>query len=258
MLIAERQSLLQELIASRGVVDLETLASELRVSHSTVRRDVDLLVRQGIVTRTHGGVVWAGEKREDWSTSPDALDQRMGLQVQAKLRIARAARTLVHPGETVLLDGGSTTHYLARQLAGQALQIVTNSLPIANLFGYDEKAELFVVGGLWNPRYGVFLGPTAEHALELIHAKTLFFSVAGIYDGSLYNQNVLLVQAERRMMQQAQRVVLLADSTKFGQQALSRLCDLEQIDIVVTDCPLPEEFERSLHEAGCQIIVGED
>jgi DeoR/GlpR family transcriptional regulator of sugar metabolism len=259
LLIAERQSLLQELIASRGMVDLETLASELRVSQSTVRRDVDQLAQQGLVRRTHGGVIWTGDREASngYDTRPDAFDQRVNYQVQSKQRIARTARSLVNPGETILIDGGTTTFYLAQELIGQRLQLVTNSLPIANLFLNDEHVELVVVGGLLDPRSGILLGPTAEHVLETIHTKTLFFSVAGIHEGALYNQNLLLVQAERRMMKQTQRVVLLADQSKFGQQALSRLCGLEEIDVVVTDEPLAPEHESRIREAGCELIVAE-
>lgn len=259
MLMAERQSLLQELIASRGMVDLETLAAELRVSSSTVRRDIDALVQRGLVTRTHGGVIWSGERDNGGSSTPRgyAFDQRLGVETEAKRRIARAARSLVQPGETVLLDGGTTTFQLAQELVGMSLQLVTNSLPIANLFLNDEHVELVVVGGLLSPRYGVLLGPTAEHVLETIHPKTLFFSVAGIHEGSLYNQNLLLVQSERRMMQQAQRKVLLVDRSKFGQQALSKLCELNQIDVVVTDGPLDGADEGRIRDAGRELIVAQ-
>jgi DeoR/GlpR family transcriptional regulator of sugar metabolism len=258
MLIPERQSLLQELIASRGVVDLETLASELRVSQSTVRRDVDLLAQRGLVTRTHGGVIWSGDRNGGTNGArPDAFDQRLGYQLNAKQRIARTARQLISPGETILLDGGTTTYYLAQELVGQPLQLVTNSLPIAQLFLNDERVELVVVGGLLYPRYGVLLGPTAEHVLETIHPRTLFFSVAGIHGDALYNQNLLLVQAERRMMAQAQQVVLLADSSKFGQQALARLCALDEIDIVVTDVKPSEADATQIQSAGCELLIAE-
>src|SRR5204863_2014249 len=145
-------------------------------------------------------------------TRPYAFDQRMTYQIDAKRQIARTARSLVKPGETVLIDGGTTTFYLAEELLGTPLQIVTNSLPIANLFLNDENVELVLTGGLMYPRYGVLLGPMAEQMLSTIHTQTMFLSVAGIHDAALYNQNLLLVQAEKRMMQQAQQVVLLADS----------------------------------------------
>src|SRR5204862_2592975 len=200
---------------------------------STIRRDLEQLEQKGLVTRTHGGAIWIGDCES--GPRPYAFDQRMDFHVDAKRKIARAARRLVRPGDTILLDGGTTTFYLAQELLGMSLQLITNSLPIANLFLNDEHVELILTGGLMYPRYGVLLGPMAESALSTIHTKTLFMSVAGIHEGALYNQNLLLVQAERVMMQQAQQVVLLADSGKFGQQALAKLGALEGVDVVVTD-----------------------
>jgi DeoR/GlpR family transcriptional regulator of sugar metabolism len=256
MLIPERQSRLQELLASRGISDLESLASELNVSQSTIRRDVDAMVQQGIARRTHGGVIWVGDKNT-LGPRPYAFEQRLGFQLDAKRKIAKAAKSLIQPGETVLIDGGTTTYYLAEELVGQRMQIVTNSLPIANLFLSDEQVELIVTGGLAYPRYGVLLGPTTESVLATIHTKTMFFSVAGLNDGDLYNQNVLLVQSERKMMQQSQQVVLLVDSTKFGQQALVKLCDMGEIDVVVTDAGISADDRAAVKAAGCELMITE-
>lgn len=255
MLIPERQSRLKELLAQRGMANLDSLSAELQVSQSTIRRDLEMLEQAGIVQRTHGGVVWIGEKPAD--TRPYAFGQRMGYQIELKRRIAKAAARLVNPGETILIDGGTTTFYLAQELIGRPLQLVTNSLPIADLFLNDDNVELLLTGGLMYPRYGVLLGPLAESALGSIHTKTLFLSVAGVHGTSLYNQNVLLVQAEKKMMEQAQQVVLLIDSGKFGQQALSKLCDLSTIDTVVTDTGLPQDERDKITAAGCNLIVAE-
>jgi DeoR/GlpR family transcriptional regulator of sugar metabolism len=238
--------------------DLDTLSSELGVSQSTVRRDLELLEQSGLVQRTHGGVIWIGDRANGSGAPggrPYAFDARMNFQVESKRQIARAARSLVKPGDTILLDGGTTTFYLAQELLDQPLQLVTNSLPIANLFLNDEHVEVVLTGGMLYPRYGVLLGPMAEQTLAPIHTKTLFFSVAGIHGGSLYNQNLLLVQTERRMMEQSQQIVLLADSGKFGQQALAKLCDLADVDIVVTDAGITEEQRRQVKEAGCELVV---
>jgi len=253
MLIPERQSRLRELLQRRGMSDLDSLAAELRVSQSTVRRDVESLVTEGVVQRTHGGVIWVGDGSAP--TRPYAFDQRMGYEIDAKRAIANAARQLVRAGETILIDGGTTTFYLAEELVGQPLQIVTNSLPIANLFTNDESVELVLTGGVTYPRYGVLLGPTAESVLATIHTQTMFFSVAGVHEGWLYNQNLLLVQSERRMMEQSQKVVLLVDSGKFGQQALSKLCEIEEIDIVVSDAKLSREHQKLMRDAGCELII---
>lgn len=256
MLIAERQSRLREILLQRGMSDLETLAGELGVSQSTVRRDVDQLEQAGEVQRTHGGVIWVAD-RAATPGRPYAFHHRMGYRVQQKRQIARAAQELVKPGQTILIDGGTSTFYFAEELLGRPLQIVTNSLPIANLFLNDENVELVLTGGLMYPRYGVLLGPMVESILSTIHVQTLFLSVAGIHGGAMYNQNMLLVQAERRMMEQAQEIVLLIDSAKFGQQALSKLGDLSDVDIVVSDSDLSEEHRQHVREAGCEMIVAE-
>jgi DeoR/GlpR family transcriptional regulator of sugar metabolism len=256
MLMAERQSRLKEILAQRGMCDLETLAGELGVSQSTVRRDVDQLEQNGIVERTHGGVIWVPD-RTPVSGRPYAFHQRMSFRVEQKRQIARAAATLVKPGQTILIDGGTTTFYLAEELLGRPLQIVTNSLPIANIYLNDENVELVLTGGLMYPRYGVLLGPMVDSVLAAIHVQTLFLSVAGIHEGAMYNQNMLLVQAERRMMEQAQEVVLLADSAKFGQQALSKLGDLGDVDVVVADAGMTQEHRKAIEAAGCQLIVAE-
>jgi DeoR/GlpR family transcriptional regulator of sugar metabolism len=255
MLMAERHSRLQELVERRGMCDLEALAAELGVSQSTIRRDLDALEERGLVKRTHGGVIWVGDAKA--GLRGYAFGQRTGLEVEAKQRIARAARALVQPGQTILIDGGTTTYYLARELVGTPLQIVTNSLPIADLFLDDENVELILAGGLLYPRYGVLLGPMAESTLGAIHANMLFFSAAGLHDGTLYNQNLLLVQTERRMMQQAQEIVLLLDSTKFGQKALVALCELVEVDVVVCDAGTSEEQRRQVIDAGKRLVVAE-
>jgi len=255
MMIAERQSRLKDLLAQRGMSDLDTLAAELRVSQSTVRRDLDLLEEEGLVKRTHGGVIWIADRTT--SPRPYAFDQRMAYNVEAKRRIGRAAKSLVNPGETILIDGGTTTFYFAEQLVGMPLQIVTNSLPMADLFLNDESVELVLVGGLLYPRYGVLLGPMAEQIISTVHTTTMFFSVAGIHDAMLYNQNLLLVQVEQRMKEQAQKIVLLADSEKFGQQALAKLCPLSDVDVVVTDDELPRAQRDMVQAAGCDLIVAD-
>lgn len=235
------------------MADVDTLATELRVSPSTVRRDLDRLEEERLISRTHGGAIWIGDR--DGGTRPYAFDQRVDFEAAAKQQLAAAAAELVKPGETILLDGGTTTFHLARQLVGRSLQIITNSLPIADVFVNDENVELFVTGGVLYPRYGVLLGPIADRALQDVHANTLFMSVAGIRDGSMYNQNLLLVEAERRMIRQAQRVVLVADATKFGQTALARLGPIDEVDVVVTDSRLSVATVDELKALGCSVIL---
>lgn len=253
MLIAERHSRLRQLIAERGMAGLEALSKELDVSPSTIRRDLAELEQLGVVKRTHGGAIWTGESSD--SGRPYAFEQRLQYRTEAKRRMAAVARKLVQAGQTVLLDGGTTTYYLAEELLGTSLQLVTNSLPIASLYQNDEHVELILTGGVVYPRYGILLGPATEAMIGSIHAQTLFLSVAGLRASSLYNQNMLLVQAERKMLEQSQRSVLMIDSDKFGQQALVKLGELSSIDTLITDAAPPEDVRKEIERAGCELIV---
>lgn len=254
MLAIERKQRLLSILRERKTATLDALASELGVSGSTVRRDLESLESTGDVERTHGGVVWIGDRH---AGRPYAFDSRLNYATDAKRKIARAARKLVTPGQTILIDGGTTTLYFAEELRGLHLQIVTNSLPIAELYQNDERVELILTGGLAYPRYGVLLGPIAEYLITTIHTQTLFLSVAGVHEGWLYNQNLLLVQVEEKMIRQSQQIVLLVDHSKFGQQALSKLCELDRVDTIVTDSAPPPDHLEQIRKSGCRLIVAE-
>lgn len=253
MLAVDRQHRILELMQTHRSMTLEALASEVGVSASTVRRDLEQIESAGQVQRTHGGAVYVADRQS--AARPYAFGQRLGYALDAKRRIAQAAALLVQPGQTILIDGGTTTFYFAQELKNLAVQIVTNSLPIAEHFQNDERVELILTGGLAYPRYGVLLGPMTDAALQSIHTQTLFLSVAGLSAGQLYNQNLLLVQAEQRMIQQSQQVVLLLDSGKFGQQALARLCGLEEVDVIVTDTAPTDDDAAAIERAGCRLLI---
>ncbi|MGC4034266.1 MAG: DeoR/GlpR family DNA-binding transcription regulator [Tepidisphaeraceae bacterium] len=255
MLAVDRHEKILTLLRQQRSITLDALAEAVGVSASTVRRDLEQLEPGGQLQRTHGGVIYVGERQS--TGRPYAFEHRLSFNLDAKQKIAKAARDLVSPGQTILIDGGTTTFYFARELTGIPMQIVTNSLPIGQLYQNDENVELILTGGLAYPRYGVLLGPMAEQTIKAIHTQTLFMAPAGLHGGRLYNQNQLLVQAEQQMIQQSQQVVLLCDSAKFGQQALSKLCDLSDVDVIVTDAAPSESDRQMIETAGCRLIVAE-
>src|SRR5689334_5733988 len=148
-----RQQVL-DLVKGRGFITLTDLARELGVSESTARRDLDFWQARGLLKRIHGGAV----SSEDGQALP-ALEARAHTQMDEKRRIARAAAARVRDGEAILLDGGTTTLEFAKLLVGRPLQIVTNSLPIANLFANSRETDLVILGGYVYPSTGVALGP---------------------------------------------------------------------------------------------------
>lgn len=249
----ERRNRLLELVRVRGFAALPDLAEALQVSKSTLRRDLDYLEETGSAKRTHGGVFYTGV-----SPKLPHFDERQPAQWDKKRAIAARAVELVDDGDTVLLDGGTTTYELARLLVGRPLQVVTNSLPVANLFASSANTDLVLVGGYVYPRTGVSLGPYANEMLSRLHVRKTVLSVSGINDRGFYNNNLLLVETERAMMQAAEEVIVVADSTKFGHQSLALLCPIEEVNRLVVDHEVTSEWREKLITAGVELLVAGD
>lgn len=249
----ERRNRLLELVRVRGFAALPDLAEALQVSKSTLRRDLDYLEETGSAKRTHGGVFYTGA-----SPKLPHFDERQPAQWDKKRAIATRAVELVDDGDTVLLDGGTTTYELARLLVGRPLQVVTNSLPVANLFASSANTDLVLVGGYVYPRTGVSLGPYANEMLSRLHVRKTVLSVSGINDRGFYNNNLLLVETERAMMQAAEEVIVVADSTKFGHQSLALLCPIEEVNRLVVDHEVTSEWREKLLMAGVELLVASD
>jgi len=250
MRAAERQIKIQSLLRSQEFLDAAALASKLKASESSLRRDLIELERRGLVRRVRGGAV-----------SPQVQEELRGARWptnrarEEKQRIGKAAAALLEDGQTLIMDGGSTVAEVARQLQGHSLQVITNSVLIAEIF-YDSKSvELTLTGGYLYPRLGVLLGPICEEMLTRVAADVLVMGIGGITEAGLSNTNTLVVGSERKMIEVAQRIVVVADRSKFGRQAMAHLAALETVDTIITDQPLPLRFEKLLQNCGVELIV---
>ncbi len=248
MLAETRRRLLLDLISRQGFATLDELVKSLGVSESTVRRNLEALDLTGSVKRTHGGAVYSGEVR-----ALPALEDRATTAAAEKQAIGRATAALVEDGDTVLLDGGTTTLEVARALVGRPIQVVTNSLPIAQLLASSAPIDLILIGGYVYPRTGVALGPLAIATMQGIRVRRAILGAGGIVAEGIYNSNLLLVESERRMMACGQETVIVADHTKFGRLALARLCGLDQVQHLVVDPGLPDAYREILGDAGVAI-----
>jgi DeoR/GlpR family transcriptional regulator of sugar metabolism len=250
VLVEERRQKILDLVSQRGFVALADLVRAVNVSESTLRRDLDYWDQQGLLKRTHGGAVFTG----DGSGLPP-LEERSASQLEEKREIARAAAARIRDGDAILLDGGTTTLEVARLLVGRSLQIVTNSLPIANLFASGREADLIILGGYVYPKTGVALGPLTVRMMEDVHVHQTILSVGGITAKGLFNSNLLLVETERQMMRCADEVVVVADHTKVGRQALAFLCELAAVDTLIVDRRLTAEQRQLIDRAEARVIV---
>lgn len=247
----KRLSRLLDLIRLRGFASIDEIVCELGVSESTARRDLDVLEEQGTARRTHGGVVYAG------GSGPGGDLGQQPTHWAAKQAIAKRAVEEIAAGETVLLDGGTTTYEVARLLVGRSLQVVTNSLPVANLFVSELRTDLVLLGGYVSPRTGVCLGPYANELLGRLHVTTTVLSAAGISAEGLFNAHLLLAETEQAMLKAAGRVIVVADSSKFGRRSLTLVAALAEIDLVISDGDLSARWQQEITAAGPKLLLAD-
>jgi DeoR family transcriptional regulator, fructose operon transcriptional repressor len=247
MLLDERRTQILKYIEQQGFVSLQQLGDHFGISESTARRDVEYLDGISKVQKTRGGAAYIGE-------SMTSFEDRTVAALKEKKEIAQAVAAMVESGEVVLLDGGTTTLEVARQLIGRSLTVVTNSVPIINLLINQPGIELISIGGYVYPQTGVALGPIAQAALKAVHARRLIMSVGGITEAGLFNSNSLLVETERQMMASADEVWVVTDSGKFGRSALAHLAPLDSMDRLITDDGLDPEWRLRLQDAGVEVV----
>lgn len=246
----ERQQRIEEHLQKVEFVSLDELAELLDVSVSTVRRDLDLLEQAGTVRRTHGGARLTAPRSEEW-----VFTARDTHQVDEKEAIGLATAELIAPGQSVILDAGTTVFHVAKHLADKKPQIITNSLPVANLFAGSSMVEVVVSGGVIYPRLGVLMGPHAVESFSKIHADVAVMSSSGITPEGVTNSHGLLVEIQHQMIRAAQKVILCMDHTKLGRKSLSPLCSLDEVDVLVTDSEAPADAVAALRAKGLQVVI---
>lgn len=260
LLAEQRRSLILDEVRRRGGVRVNELTRKLGVSDMTVRRDLDALARQGVLEKVHGGAVPVVEA----STHEPGFEAKSGLELTAKEDIARAAAELVAPGSAIALSGGTTTYALAHQLLEVPdLTVVTNSVRVADVFHGAQRisgprqgaATVVLTGGVRTPSDSL-VGPVADQAIAALHFDLLFLGVHGISaEAGLSTPNLAEAETNRRLVQSARRVVVVADHTKWGVVGLSSFAALEQVDTLVTDAGLPGAARTEISEHLRRLVV---
>ncbi|MFD8618112.1 DeoR/GlpR family DNA-binding transcription regulator [Streptomyces sp. NPDC059513] len=259
-----RWDALLELVGKHGRVEVEEVAAALEVSAATIRRDLDQLAEQHLLTRTRGGAVAHGVSYEL------ALRYKTGRHAPEKQAIGRAVSGLVAVGEVVGLTGGTTVTEVARALAvrpdivgettvagGQpTLTVVTNALNIASELAIRPQIKMVVTGGVARPQSYELTGPLAVGVMNEITLDVAVLGVNAIdIERGAYVHHEGEASVNRLLAERAQRVVVAADSSKIGKRAFARVCDLGLVDVLVTDAHITAEAKDRFGEAGVQVIT---
>ncbi|TDE42830.1 DeoR/GlpR transcriptional regulator [Nonomuraea mesophila] len=234
-----------------GATSVRDLASQLGVSPSTIRRDLEVLDRDGTLRRVRGGAL----------PSADADDDRPFAEVAAvdeqdKEAVAARAAQLVADGEVLLLDIGTTTMRLARRLRGRRVTVVTSSLAVLDALRSDTAVELLLLGGMVRRTYHSLVGVLTEAALSQVVADRVFLGASGVRpDGQLVDTTLAEVPLKRAMIAAAGQVVLLVDRHKFPGTGALRVCGPEDIDVIVTNEGADSTTLDACAAAGAQVLL---
>ncbi len=260
MLARHRQSLILQTVRSDGSARVSDLTQRLGVSDMTIRRDLEVLARDGLVEKVHGGAVLPGTP----SSHEPGFEAKLVLERPEKSAIARAAARMVTPGTAVALAAGTTTFALAQCLLDvPGLTIVTNSLRVTNVFsgmrgGLDGTADSVVLtGGVRTPS-DALVGPIADLTIRSLHFDLLFLGCHG-FDAAagLTTPNLAEAETNRTFIRVARRVVLLADHTKWGLVSLSSFARLSEVDVLITDDMLPGDARAAATEQVGEVVYAE-
>jgi DeoR family fructose operon transcriptional repressor len=252
MFAEERQRLILEQLRQKGRVTVEELTQRLHVSPPTIRTDLSRLEEQGQLRRTHGGAIAVGNTLYE---PPYA--ERAVLRQAEKRAVACASAGLVHEGETLLLDAGTTCHEIALLLRDfHRLTVVTNSLASAQALAENEGIEVVFIGGMVQPRRQATLGALAAQFLEPIQCDRAFVAMSGVHPTAGFTVvDFDAAQIKRKMLEKTKQAIVVADSSKVGQIAFARVAPLSAANLLITDGGASSEDRAALEEAGLRVLI---
>ncbi|WP_091016981.1 DeoR/GlpR family DNA-binding transcription regulator [Paenibacillus amylolyticus] len=253
MLVAERYEKIVEWVDTQGSMRVTELSERCGVTEETIRRDLDKLEQAGRLRRSHGGAVSVKYKEELQSEIP--YPERAVAHAEEKRRIASEAVNMVESGDRIALDASTTAWYMAAGLPNIPLTVLTNSIKVAAELSNKEQIRVIATGGQLASRSLSFVGPLAERSLDAYHVDKVFLSCKGVHlTKGISESNELQALVKQKMIQIADEVILLADSSKFNIQAFTRVAEMSSVAKVITDQGVDEEQVSALIEQNITCI----
>ena len=251
MRLHKRQNEILASVRARGACSIVELASELKVSDETIRRNIKPLVRQGLIEKVHGGIVLSHQQEPE-----PPFEKRMNERVAEKQLISSLVAELIGDGDSIMLDTGSTTAYAARALSGhRRLSVVTNCTEIARTLAREPSNRVHICGGALRADDWATFGSAAIDFVRQFHVNYAILSIGGIAESGVF-MDYHLEEAEfsRAVIEQARQTIVVADHSKFGNSNFIKVCDFDAVDLVVVDRSPPPGIQTGFDEAGVEVI----
>lgn len=248
----ERRVIILNRLESKGQVDVSTLSKDLGVSEVTIRNDLARLEQKKMLIRARGGAIKLDRVAADFD-----LSDKNKKHYEEKKRIGVAAAKLVEEGDTIILDSGTTTIEIAKNLsASNTLTVITNALNVASILAEHKNASVIIPGGFLRKNSLSLVGATAEESYRNYFCDKLFIAVDGFSAAhGLSTPNVEEAHLNRVMIEISKKVIVVADSSKFLKRSFAFIAPISDIDVVITDAGIPTEEHKKLENAGIQVLV---
>ena len=253
MLKDERHDALAALVDKRGTATVRQIADTLGVSDMTIRRDLDELSEAGRVERIRGGARALARGSVTTLSHEYSHAEKRRLRIAEKQHAARLASGLIADGDTVFLGPGTTIELMVGSLPSSRIRVITNSLPVFNLLDTRSDLDLCLVGGIYRPRTGAFVGPMAEEAVSTLGIDRAFIGANGVIDRSISTSTMEEGKVQQLVLEKADERYLVADSSKVGRRDFYSFYDLAKLDAVITDGAI-EPDKRAMLETFTKVI----
>ncbi len=250
----ERHRIILSAVQEKPVITVQDIAELTDASEATIRRDIAALHVQGKLRRVRGGAE---------AVHPPQLGQLVArsfrvsesVNIDKKRAIARQAVALCEESDSIIINGGTTTFQMVHYLSARRLQVLTNSFAIAEHLVKHSKSNVTVPGGAIYREQSLILSPFDNDAIRNFYARRMFVGAQGIGSLGVMEPDPLVIQSEHKLMQQADELVVMVDSSKFHRRSSLILCPLDRVDILITDDGISEEATRMIEDIGIRLII---
>lgn len=249
----ERERTILSILGKRGFVSIRELDRQLRASPATLRRDLDRLEIAGRIVRVHGGAKMPGAAKSSPQIPP--VSEHLERNAAAEAAIGKAAARLCSPGESIIIDAGSATLQMCPHLEGLHLEVVTNSLDIVAALLPQSTTRISMPAGALYRKQNILLSPFDDDGTSHYFASKVFVGAASVSPLGLMQTDLILLQAERRMLARASQVILLVDSAKFRSQVGEAVCPLSASMTVITDDAISDGHAKFVEGSGAKLIT---
>lgn len=252
MTLTERHEFIISLLRQTGSVSVSSLAEQLKVSEVTIRKDLNILEKKNMLYRAHGSAILINPYINDRH-----VNEKEQQSAEEKRAIGREAAKLITPDDTILIASGTTMMALAREIepTGQ-MTAITSALNVAMILAKHDNISIIQLGGILRNSSGSTVGSFAEQMLGNFSCSKLYIGIDGLdMDFGLSTTNLMEAKLNQVMMHTAQKTIVLADSTKFGRKGFAKICDINEIDQIITDSRISSTMYQMLNDAGIEVTI---